>query len=73
MALNAAAKNHAPDFLGFICTLFGCEDAGDTGKVNATKSDCQDTCPTHSCKGQVSQNISQRELCGTEVEDLECK
>src|SRR5215212_9490646 len=61
------------NFLGLICALFRREDAGDTGKVNATKSDCQDTCPAHSCKCQVAQHISQRELCCTEVEDLECK
>src|SRR6185295_15190551 len=61
------------DFLGFIRALFRGEDAGNTGKVNPTKSDCQNACPTHSCKGQVTQNISQGELRGAEVEDFECK
>lgn len=59
------------DFGGFVAPLFGSEDAGDSGKVNAAESDGKDGCPLHACKGEVAEHVMQGVLGGAEVEDFE--
>ena len=59
------------DFGGFVTALFGGEDAGDTGKVDAAEGDGEDGRPAHTCECQVAEHVVQGILGGAEVEDFE--
>jgi hypothetical protein len=60
-----------PNLGRFVAALFGGEDAGDAGEVDAAKGHRQDGGPAHAREGQAAEHIQQGKLGGAEVEYLE--
>ena len=77
MAFMPAANSQPPKtyqtFGRFVPALLGCEQAGNTGKVNPAECNRKDCRPTHSGKGQIAKHVLQGKLGCTIVENLECK
>ena len=60
-----------PDFFGFSFALFGGEESGDAGEVDAAEGDGEYGSPAEGGEGEVAEQVAEGELGGRVVEGFE--